>query len=146
MPAQRLGCRESFRGCEDGPPLPPDRELLSPYGFRKLRIFGIFRRKTQRPECPDRSVPPQSFPAPAAAPAPAAVAAGDTPLTAPMPGKVSKIVAKAGDAVKKGDVVLMLEAMKMQNEIAAPVDGTVKSINVDVNENVKPGQIMAVIG
>ena len=82
----------------------------------------------------------------AAAPAPAAVAAGDTPLTAPMPGKVSKIVAKAGDAVKKGDVVLMLEAMKMQNEIAAPVDGTVKSINVDVNENVKPGQIMAVIG
>ena len=85
-------------------------------------------------------------PAPVAAPAPAAVAAGDTPLTAPMPGKVSKIVAKAGDAVKKGDVVLMLEAMKMQNEIAAPVDGTVKSINVDVNENVKPGQIMAVIG
>ena len=82
----------------------------------------------------------------AAAPAPAAVAAGDTPLTAPMPGKVSKIVAKAGDTVKKGDVVLMLEAMKMQNEIAAPVDGTVKSINVDVNENVKPGQIMAVIG
>ena len=81
-----------------------------------------------------------------AAPAPAAVAAGDTPLTAPMPGKVSKIVAKAGDTVKKGDVVLMLEAMKMQNEIAAPVDGTVKSINVDVNENVKPGQIMAVIG
>ena len=85
-------------------------------------------------------------PAPVAAPAPAAVAAGDTPLTAPMPGKVSKIVAKAGDAVKKGDVVLMLEAMKMQNEIAAPVYGTVKSINVDVNENVKPGQIMAVIG
>lgn len=85
-------------------------------------------------------------PAPAPAPAPAAVAAGDTPLTAPMPGKVSKIVAKAGDAVKKGDVVLMLEAMKMQNEMAAPVDGTVKSINVDVNENVKPGQIMAVIG
>lgn len=93
---------------------------------------------------------PVAVPAPAAAPAPApapaAVAAGDTPLTAPMPGKVSKIVAKAGDAVKKGDVVLMLEAMKMQNEIAAPVDGTVKSINVNVNENVKPGQIMAVIG
>ena len=40
----------------------------------------------------------------------------------------------------------MLEALKMQNEIAAPVDGTVKSINVNVNENVKPGQTMAVIG
>lgn len=89
---------------------------------------------------------PAPAPAPAPAAAPAVVAAGDTPLTAPMPGKVSKIVAKAGDVVKKGDVVLMLEAMKMQNEIAAPVDGTVKSINVNVNENVKPGQTMAVIG
>lgn len=89
---------------------------------------------------------PAPAPAPAPAAAPAVVAAGDTPLTAPMPGKVSKIVAKAGDVVKKGDVILMLEAMKMQNEIAAPVDGTVKSINVNVNENVKPGQTMAVIG
>lgn len=95
---------------------------------------------------PAPAAAPAPAPAPAPAAAPAVVAAGDTPLTAPMPGKVSKIVAKAGDVVKKGDVILMLEAMKMQNEIAAPVDGTVKSINVNVNENVKPGQTMAVIG
>ena len=84
--------------------------------------------------------------APAPAAAPAEVAAGDTPVNAPMPGKVSKIVAKPGQTVKKGDVLLLLEAMKMQNEIGSPVAGTVKSVNVAAGENVKPGQIMAVIG
>ena len=90
----------------------------------------------------------------AAAPAPVAeapkaapvAAAGDTTMTAPMPGSVSKIVAKEGQVVKKGDVIIMLEAMKMQNEMASPVAGTVKSINVAVGESVKPGQIMAIIG
>ena len=81
----------------------------------------------------------------AAAPAPVA-AAGDTTMNAPMPGSVSKIVAKEGQTVKKGDVIIMLEAMKMQNEMAAPVAGTVKSIAVSVGESVKPGQIMAIIG
>ena len=81
----------------------------------------------------------------AAAPAPVA-AAGDTTMTAPMPGSVSKIVAKEGQTVKKGDVIIMLEAMKMQNEMASPVAGVVKSINVSVGESVKPGQIMAIIG
>ena len=94
-------------------------------------------------------------PAPvAAAPAPVAeapkaapvAAAGDTTMTAPMPGSVSKIVAKEGQTVKKGDVIIMLEAMKMQNEMASPVAGVVKSINVSVGESVKPGQIMAIIG
>ena len=90
--------------------------------------------------------PVAAAPAPvAAAPAPVA-AAGDTTMNAPMPGSVSKIVAREGQVVKKGDVIIMLEAMKMQNEMAAPVAGTVKSINVAVGESVKPGQIMAIIG
>ena len=90
--------------------------------------------------------PVAAAPAPvAAAPAPVA-AAGDTTMTAPMPGSVSKIVAKEGQTVKKGDVIIMLEAMKMQNEMASPVAGVVKSINVSVGESVKPGQIMAIIG
>lgn len=82
--------------------------------------------------------------APAAAPA--EVKAGETPITAPMPGKITKILAKAGQTVKKGEVLMLLEAMKMQNEIGAPAAGTVKSINVSAGENVKPGQVMAVIG
>ncbi|CVK20403.1 biotin/lipoyl-containing protein [Sporomusa sphaeroides] len=86
-------------------------------------------------------------PAPkAAAPAPAQVSAGDTPIVAPMPGKVSKVMAKAGQQVKKGEVILILEAMKMQNEIGAPSDGTVKSVNVAAGQNVKPGEVMAVLG
>ncbi|WP_418627139.1 biotin/lipoyl-containing protein [Anaerosinus sp.] len=83
---------------------------------------------------------------PAAVPAPAVVGAGDTAINAPMPGKIVKLVAEAGKAVKKGDVVLILEAMKMQNEISAPVDGTLKSINVAAGQSVKPGEVLAVIG
>ncbi|HWR29783.1 MAG TPA: acetyl-CoA carboxylase biotin carboxyl carrier protein subunit, partial [Negativicutes bacterium] len=69
----------------------------------------------------------------------------DTPIAAPMPGKVSKIMKKAGDKIAKGECIMTLEAMKMQNEIGAPVGGTIKSINVNKGDGVKPGQIMAVI-
>ena len=89
---------------------------------------------------------PKAAPAPSAAPAPAVVGAGETGVKAPMPGKIVKVVAAAGAAVKKGEVVVILEAMKMQNEIVAPVDGTVKSINVAAGQSVKPGEVMAVIG
>jgi len=83
--------------------------------------------------------------APAAAAAAVEVAAGDTPITAPMPGKVSKIMKKVGDKIAKGECIMTLEAMKMQNEIGAPVGGTIKSINVNKGDGVKPGQTMAVI-
>ncbi|MDR3589341.1 MAG: biotin/lipoyl-binding protein [Negativicutes bacterium] len=92
---------------------------------------------------------PPAAPAPAApAPvsAPVAVAAGETPVKAPMPGKITKILAKAGDKVKKGDVLLLLEAMKMQNEIVAPGEGTVKSLHVSSGQGVKAGEVMVVIG
>ena len=82
----------------------------------------------------------------AAAPAPAEVGAGDTAVNSPMPGKIIKVIAEAGKAVKKGDVLMILEAMKMQNEITAPVDGTLKSINVAAGQSVKPGEVLAVIG
>jgi glutaconyl-CoA/methylmalonyl-CoA decarboxylase subunit gamma len=89
---------------------------------------------------------PAAAPAPAATPAPAAVGAGDTTVNAPMPGKVVKVLLQAGQAVKKGEVVLILEAMKMQNEISSPVAGTIKSVQVTSGQNVKPGEILAVIG
>ncbi|WP_019554020.1 biotin/lipoyl-containing protein [Propionispira raffinosivorans] len=74
-----------------------------------------------------------------------AVLAGDTAIPAPMPGKVSKVNVKAGDQAKKGDVLLILEAMKMQNEISAPVDGTVKAVNISGGDNVKPGQVLVIL-
>lgn len=102
-----------------------------------------------RPAAPVAAAP---APAPAAAPAPApaapaaAAGAGETAVEAPMPGKVIKVVAAAGTAVKSGAVVIILEAMKMQNEICAPCDGTVKAVNVSAGQTVTAGQAMAIIG
>ena len=73
-------------------------------------------------------------PAQAAAPAPAPAAsgsAGSVEVTAPMPGKILAVKADVGQSVKKGDVILLLEAMKMENEVVAPQDGTIASINVN---------------
>lgn len=90
---------------------------------------------------------PAAAPAPKAAPAAAApAAAGDNTVSAPMPGKIVKLVASVGQAVNAGDVLLILEAMKMQNEITAPTAGTVKSFAVNAGDSVKPGQAMVVIG
>lgn len=95
-----------------------------------------------------KAAPTAAAPAPKAAPAAAAAApaAGDNTVTAPMPGKIVKLVASVGQAVNAGDVLLILEAMKMQNEITAPAAGTVKSFAVNAGDSVKPGQTMVVIG
>jgi len=93
-----------------------------------------------------KAAPAAAAPAPKAAPAAAAPAAGDNTVTAPMPGKIVKLVASVGQAVNAGDVLLILEAMKMQNEITAPAAGTVKSFAVNAGDSVKPGQTMVVIG
>ena len=72
---------------------------------------------------------PVAAPAPPPAPAPVAAApAGGANVTAPMPGTVLNVVAPVGTAVKAGDVILILEAMKMENDIVAPCDGTVASV------------------
>ena len=97
---------------------------------------------------------PKAAPAPAPKPAPAPVAAapkvaagaGEHSIDAPMPGKVIKLVATEGQAVKAGDVILVLEAMKMQNEIAADADGTLKKFNVAAGQSVKAHESLAIIG
>jgi glutaconyl-CoA decarboxylase len=94
---------------------------------------------------PAPAAAPAPTPAAAAPAAPIVVATGETPVNAPMPGKIVKIVSKVGQKIKKGDILMILEAMKMQNEIGSPVDGTVKSIAVSAGGNVKPGDLMAVI-
>ena len=86
-------------------------------------------------------------PAPAAAPAPvAAPAAGATEVKAPMPGNILDVKVKAGDAVKKGQVLIILEAMKMENEIMAPVDGTIVSVNATKGMTCENGTVLCVIG
>ena len=98
------------------------------------------------PKAAPKAAPaPAAAPAPKAAPAPAPVAAGATTVSAPMPGKVLSVNVKAGDAVKSGDVLLILEAMKMQNEIMAPADGTVSDVRVSAGQTVATGDVMIVL-
>ena len=77
--------------------------------------------------------------APAAAPAPAA---GAKTVTAPLPGTVTKVTVKVGDSVNAGDTVLLMEAMKMENNITAEFAGTVKAILVDAGTQVQSGQAL----
>ena len=83
--------------------------------------------------------------APAAAPKAAAGAQGSVKINAPMPGKILAVKADAGKAVKKGEVVLVVEAMKMENEIVAPQDGVVASVNVAVGASVEAGEVLATL-
>ena len=91
---------------------------------------------------------PKTAPAPAKKAAPKAAPAGaqgGVKVNAPMPGKILGVKVSAGQAVKKGQVLLVLEAMKMENEIVAPQDGTVASINVTVGEQVEAGAVIATL-
>ncbi len=85
-------------------------------------------------------------PAPAAAPQPATVAAGSgKPLKSPLPGIIIDVKVNVGDEVKKGDVVVMLEAMKMENSINASVSGKVTSVNVKTGDSVLEGVTLLTI-
>ena len=94
--------------------------------------------------------------APAAKPAPAApvaapvvktvAAAGGTKITAPMPGTILGVNVKEGEAVKAGQTIFVLEAMKMESDVVAPVDGTVTGISVSKGASVSAGDVLCSIG
>lgn len=84
--------------------------------------------------------------APAASAPAASAPAGGTKISAPMPGTILSVNVSAGSSVKKGDVLMILEAMKMENEIMAPNDGKVVSVNVQKGASVKTGDVLCVLG
>lgn len=91
-------------------------------------------------KAPAKEEPKAQAPA-AAAPAPA----GAKTVNAPMPGNILKVNVKAGQSVKKGDVLMILEAMKMENEIMAPADAVVSSVSVSAGSTVEAGAVLCTL-
>ena len=125
----------------------------------KVSVNGIpFEVELKRPINPVHAIkkpkvaapkPAAPAPAPAAAPvaaAPAAAPGSGNPVKAPLPGTISSISVKVGDQVNVGDTVLVLEAMKMQNNIEAEYAGTVTSIVVNPGDSVMEGSVLLTIG
>ena len=95
------------------------------------------------PAAPVAAAAPKAAPAaPKAAPA---GAQGANKVTAPMPGTILEVKVSAGQAVKKGDVICVLEAMKMENDIPAPCDGVIASVNVQKGASVAANDVLATI-
>ncbi len=88
---------------------------------------------------------PKAEPAAAPVSAPAAAPAGGQKVTAPMPGNILNVNVSNGQAVKSGDVLFILEAMKMENEILAPCDGTVGAVSVTKGQSVETGALLCTI-
>jgi biotin carboxyl carrier protein len=128
--------------------IPFEIEMQKPINAAKHPALANTKRSASAPAAP--VAPVAAAPAqPAAKPQPAqpaATAGAGTPVKAPLPGTINAINVKVGDTVAVGDVVIILEAMKMQNNIEAENAGTVTSILVNQGDTVMEGAVMLTIG
>ena len=108
-------------------------------------IIGVTDAAPAVPAAPVAAPSPAPAAAPSAPAAPASAADG-TKVLSPMPGNILAVNVSVGAAVKAGDVLLVLEAMKMENDIVAPCDGTVKQILVQKGSTVATDDLLAVVG
>ena len=122
--------------------IPFEVELQKPINAAKHPTMNTPKVQAPRPAAPM----PATSPASAPAAAPAAVAGAGTPLKAPLPGTVTEVKVQVGQQVNVGDTVLVLEAMKMQNNIEAETAGLVTSILVKQGDTVMEGAVMLTIG
>lgn len=110
----------------------------------ELEVLGEGAAAAKPAAAPSQPAPAPKA-APSAAPAPVAAPAGGEKIESPMPGTIVSINVAVGDKIKKGQVLMILEAMKMENEIMSPVDGTVASVNVTSGTNVSAGELLCSI-
>ena len=111
-----------------------------------VEILGAPLSEGDLPEVAAAAAPVAAAPKAESAPAAKGAAGAGEPVNAPLPGVVTKVVVAAGQAVKKGDTVVVLEAMKMENNITAECDGTVTGICVAAGDSVLEGTTLLTIG
>ena len=127
--------------------IPFEIEMQKPINAAKHPALAATKRTASAaPVAPAAAQPAQPVAKPQAAAAPAAAVGAGTPVKAPLPGTINAINVKVGDKVNVGDIVIILEAMKMQNNIEAEQAGTVTSITVNVGDSVMEGAVMLTIG
>lgn len=103
---------------------------------------AVISSPVPRVQAPAAAAPKAASAKPAASAPKKAAPAGAVAVSAPMPGTILDIKVSEGQAVKKGDILMILEAMKMENEIVAPQDGTVAAIQVDKGASVNTGDAL----
>ena len=118
---------------------------VDPVGGPAMIMSQPIQPAVQQPVPAAAAAAPAPAPPASPEPAPSAPASG-TVLLAPMPGMIVKYEKKVGDSVKKGDTVVVLEAMKMENALPAPCDGTIKAIDFDSGDTITKGAVLCVIG
>ena len=129
--------------------IPFEIEMQKPINAAKHPALAATKRSasTAAPVAAPVAAPQPAPTVSTAAPAqPAAAAGAGTPVKAPLPGTINAINVKVGDTVAVGDVVVVLEAMKMQNNIEAETAGTVTSVLVNQGDTVMEGAVMLTIG
>ena len=116
-------------------------------GMTEVTVNGkAYQVEMEKKAAPAKAAAPKSAPAAAPAAKAAAAPAGGFQVKSPLPGSVIKVVVSEGQAVKKGDTLLTLESMKMENVVAAECDGTVKQIAVSAGQNVMQDDLLIVLG
>ena len=116
-------------------------------GMTEVTVNGkAYQVEMEKKAAPAKAAAPKAAPASAPAAKAAAAPAGGFQVKSPLPGSVIKVVVSEGQAVKKGDTLLTLESMKMENVVAAECDGTVKQIAVSAGQNVMQDDLLIVLG
>lgn len=109
------------------------------------KAYDVAVEEVSGSAAPAAAAPAAAPTAPAPATAPAVAGAGEK-VTAPMPGTILDVKVNNGDNVTKGQVIMILEAMKMENDVVAPCDGTITSVLVKKGDTVNSGDALATIG